>query len=57
MCVRERGGLALAILVNTYTPAAIAAKRVLEMILRERGYGALDGTGLGGVSLEDEGTQ
>jgi len=54
--VRERGGLALAVLVNTYTPDAVAAKSVLRHVLRSRGYGEMDMEkhGLGGVSLAED---
>ena len=55
LCVRARGGLALAVLVNTYTSTGEAATRVLDHVFSSRGYGAVKDHGLGGVSPEDDG--
>jgi hypothetical protein len=56
LCLPEsRGGLVLAVLVNTYTTDAIAARRVLEHVFGARGYGSVRGHALGGVSFADEG--
>ena len=56
LCIPEpRGGLAIAVLVNTYTPVAEVATNVLDHVFRERGYGGIAGHALGGVSFADEG--
>ena len=58
LCMPDRrGGLAVAVLVNTYTPTAEAATRVLGHVFKARGYGGIAGHALGGVSFADEGRE
>jgi hypothetical protein len=58
LCMPDRrGGLAVAVLVNTYTPTAEAATRVLDHVFKARGYGGIAGHALGGVSFADEGRE
>ena len=57
LCVRAQGGLALSILVNTYTMEGEAARRVLDHVFSSRGYGVVQDHGLGGVSLTDDGAE
>ena len=54
LCVRAQGGLALSVLVNTYTMEGEAARRVLDHVFSSRGYGVVQDHGLGGVSLADD---
>lgn len=58
ICMPERrGGLAIAVLVNTYTPVAEAATRILDHVFQARGYGRLARHALGGVKFGADGDE